>query len=307
MIIADRPIKICHRLVATIGMFDGVHSGHCFLIDRVRQEASRLGLASAVITFSSHPREVLHPDTFVTQLTSYDERIKRLAATGLDYAIVMTFNRNVAELSALDFLSVLHNEYNVDVLLIGYDHRFGHNRCEGFAEYRAYGKELGIEVLEATPFRTTDGIASSSTIRQALSQGNIRTANNMLGYHYTIEGTVVEGHQLGRKLGFPTANLQLNDSHKLLPMLGVYAVKIRLNDNSRHGGMMNIGMRPTVSGDKDITAEVHLFDFSGNLYGQKIEVEFIDFMRPEAKYSSTDELQAHLHKDACEAKRILNL
>lgn len=305
MIIVQHPHEIEQTAIATIGMFDGVHSGHRSLLQHIKHTAASRGIASAVITFAKHPRLVLNPQSDIQLLTTYDERMQLLADIGIDYAIVFDFTPELAQHSAQQFITLLHNDYHIEGLYIGYDHRFGHNRSEGFAEYQAYGKQVGMDIIEAKPFDTTAGTPSSSVIRKALTAGNIKQANTLLGYDYSLTGTVVEGHQLGRELGFPTANIVPNNPLKLLPGIGVYAVRATLPDGSIHNGMMNIGRRPTINGNEGITLETHLFDFTGNLYGKSIKITFVDFMRNEERYTSLHALQQALTNDARRALEIL--
>lgn len=305
MIIVRHPHEIDRPTIATIGMFDGVHAGHRSLLQHIKHSAASRGVASAVITFAKHPRLVLNPNTHLQLLTTYDERMQLLADIGIDYAIVFDFTPEFAQLSAQQFITTLHNDYHIEGLYIGYDHRFGHNRSEGFAEYQAYGKQAGMEVVEAQPFDTPVGTPSSSAIRKALATGNVEQANKLLGYEYSLTGIVVEGHQLGRELGYPTANIAPNNPLKLLPGIGVYAVRATLPDGSMHNAMMNIGRRPTVNGNEDITLETHLFDFTGNLYGKTITITFVAFMRNEERYTSLAALQQALANDALRALEIL--
>lgn len=305
MNIIDQPHRIERPIVATIGMFDGVHLGHRSLIAYVQQIACERGMDTGVITFATHPREVLRPDTIMPLLTDYNERMAHLADTGIDNAIVLNFNSELAQKSAREFISLLHDCYNVKVLCIGYDHRFGHNRSEGFAEYCRHGQEIGVEIVEAKPFIIAEGTISSSAVRRALNANDIATANAMLGYNYTLRGTVVDGHKIGRTIGFPTANITPSDYHKLLPTKGVYAIRATLDNGQTYGGMLNIGERPTISGDKTLSIEANLFDYSGDLYGQKIAIEFIAFLRHEIRFASLEELKNALEQDALNARHKL--
>lgn len=290
---------------ATIGMFDGVHRGHLSLLQQVRDIASSRGMPGSVVTFTTHPRKVLQPDFALSLLNSFDERMLHLEQSGIDYAITLDFTPNVAQLTARQFITLLHNTYNIQVLCIGYDHRFGHNRSEGWEEYCQYGKELGMEIIQAQVFDTNGCVVSSSAIRRALMAGNIQHANHMLGYHYNITGKVIGGQQLGRKIGFPTANIELIDNHKLIPAKGAYAVIATLPNGTQYGGMMNVGERPTVQGDHTLSIEVHLFDYNDNLYGQQLNIQFIDYMREEKHFDSLETLQRTLHHDADTARNIL--
>ena len=245
-------------LVATIGFFDGVHRGHKFLINNVIDCAKRSGgMQSAVITFDRHPRLVLHKDFQPQLLTTADEKAERLKATGVDRCFILHFDEEMASLSAYDFMkTVLRDRLNVRKLITGYDNRFGHNRSEGFEDYVRYGHELGMEVARAEAFTLNGVQVSSSVVRSFLSAGEIRMASMCLGYNYTLTGKVVDGHHEGRKMGFPTANIEVNDKQKLVPEAGVYAVKAVTDGGARtYGGMMNIGTRPTFDGT-DTTLEV---------------------------------------------------
>lgn len=292
-------------MVATIGMFDGVHCGHLSLIRSVQSEAERRGALSAVVTFKTHPREVLRPESRLPLLTTFDERMERLTAAGIERAIVIDFTEETARMTAREFIAFLAERYGVKGLVVGYDHRFGHNRSEGFADYCRYARDYGMEMKQALPYRMDGEAVSSSAIRAALASGETEKANKMLGYAYRLTGRVVGGHRLGRTLGFPTANLLPDDNRKLLPARGVYAVKATLPDGQEHGGMMNIGERPTVAGEKSLSVETHLFDFTGDLYGKHLSIALTHYMRKERKYGSIEELQRHLQQDAETARLLL--
>ena len=293
--------------VATIGFFDGVHRGHQFLIRRVIDEAERVGMASAVITFDQHPRQVLQTDYQPELLSTLDEKLLLLSKTHIDNAFVLHFDAALASLSAYDFMQeVLCKQLNVKKLVIGYDNRFGHNRSERFEDYVQYGKALGIEVIGADPFLPDDEKVSSSIIRNYLREGEIEAANRLLGYHYSIESRIVSGYQNGRKMGFPTANLDVNACQQLLPAPGVYAVMVRLKDSvGWKRGMMNIGQRPTFNGTT-ISMEVNLFNFTGNLYGQELLVSFISKIRDEHKFDSLEALSEQLKQDKDHINRLFD-
>lgn len=193
--------------VATIGFFDGVHRGHRFLIEQVCKAAAARGLASSVITFPVHPRKVMQPGFHPELLTTCDEKVALLADTGVDYCVMLDFTLDLARLSAKQFMAALKQDYQVQALVIGYDHRFGHNRSEGFDDYVRYGRELGMEVILAQAYSTDAMTVSSSAVRRLLLEGNVSEAANCLGYHFFLNGTVVNGYHVGRKIGFPTANL----------------------------------------------------------------------------------------------------
>ena len=286
-------------LVATIGFFDGVHRGHQFLIKQVCDEAKASGMESAVITFDEHPRKVLHQDYQPRLLSTLEEKLILLSRTGIDNAVVLHFDREMAGLSAHDFMEkVLHDRLNVKKLIIGYDNRFGHNPAEGFDDYVRMGHEMGIEVIQSQAF-SLDGVnVSSSYIRKLIEKGELELANKCLGYPYAIYGKVVSGYQEGRKLGFPTANLDLSGSGQLVPANGVYGVKVRLQDSMQYRrGMMNIGTRPTFNG-KNLSIEAYIFDFSDDIYGQTLVAAFIHRIRDEHKFDSAEELAEQMRNDA---------
>lgn len=295
------------ELVATIGFFDGVHRGHRFLIDRVIEEAQRSGMSSAVITFDRHPREVLQTDYQPDLLSTLDEKLLLLSKTHVDNTVVLHFDASLAALTAHDFMrDVLQRQLKVRKLIIGYDNRFGHNRSEGFDDYVRYGKELGIEVIRADAFLPDDVRVSSSVIRTCLREGRVEDANRLLGYDYTIESRIVSGYQNGRKMGFPTANLDVTRCQQLLPASGVYAVLVRLKDSVRwKRGMMNIGHRPTFNGTTT-SMEVNLFNFSGNLYGQELLVSFISKIRDERKFDSIEALAEQLQHDKVQINKLFD-
>ena len=284
--------------VATIGFFDGVHRGHQFLIRHLVETARQDGLQSTIITFDEHPRKVLQSDYQPEMLSTLDSKLLLLSKTEVDNAVVLHFDKQMAALSAREFMQqVLHDHLNVRKLFIGYDHRFGHNREETFEDYVRYGKEMGIEVVKNEAFQI-DGInISSSVIRSFLKEGEIEMANRCLGYPYTIIGKVANGYHEGRKMGFPTANIDISHFGQLIPSPGVYAVKARMeNTVVWKRGMMNIGNRPTFNG-KQITLETHIFNFDGDIYDQLLLVGFVKRIRGERKFDSPEDLAVQLKED----------
>jgi riboflavin kinase / FMN adenylyltransferase len=284
--------------VATVGFFDGLHAGHRFLIEELKLLAKARNMQSLVITFATHPRKVLNADFRPELLTTLTEKLKQLTTTGIDECVVLDFTVEMAELSAFEFLkTVLKEKYNVQTLLVGHDHRFGHNRADGFPEYVKFGEQLGMEVLQANRFCTSnDQYISSSEIRITLQRGEIEHANRLLTYRYSIYGKVIDGFKVGRKIGFPTANLYPDEPLKLIPAHGVYAVRVCWNDNF-YKGMMNIGTRPTLANSYHTSLEVHIIDFDQDIYNQTIEVEFIQKIRDEVKFNGVNELIEQLKKD----------
>lgn len=287
--------------VATIGFFDGVHRGHCFLLKKVCEIAKARSLNSMAITFPLHPRMVMQSDYIPRLLTTFEEKCHLLSTTGVKTCIALPFTRELAMLSAYEFMRLILRDFlHIKVLLIGYDHRFGHNRSEGFEEYVRYGKELGIEVIQATPFSWNNVQISSSIVRNLLTKGDVRMASECLGYNYFMNGTVIGGHQIGRTLGFPTANLQMEDSLKLIPKDGVYAVHVYYEEK-QYQGMLNIGFRPTINEDDSRTIEVHLLQFEGNLYAKNLRIDLVERIRGEQKFLNRQALvhQLTLDADAC--------
>ena len=291
--------------VATIGFFDGLHRGHQFLIGHLVATARREGLASTVITFDEHPRKVLQSDYQPEMLCTLDSKLLLLSKTEVDNAVVLHFDRQMAALTAREFMQqVLCDHLNVRKLFIGYDHRFGHNRKETFDDYVRYGKEMGIEVVKSEAFRIDGVNISSSVIRAFLKEGEVELANRCLGYPYTIIGKVVNGYHEGRKLGFPTANLDISHFGQLIPAPGVYAVRVRMEHSvAMMRGMMNIGCRPTFGGTQ-MTLEAHIFNFEGDIYGQLLVVSFVKRIRGERKFGSPEELAEQLSEDE---KKVLEM
>lgn len=285
--------------VATIGFFDGVHRGHRFLIDHLVATARDEGLSAMAITFDEHPRKVLNSDFQPQLLSSLPAKLTLLSKTKLDTVAVLHFDQRLAALSARDFMAtILKRQLNVRKLYIGYDHRFGHGRTEGFDDYVKYGRELGIEVIRNHAFILNGVNVSSSVVRSFLHDGEVEMAAQCLGYPYTLQGKVTTGCKEGRKLGYPTANLDTSRYGQLTPAPGVYAVKVRLQGQvTFRSGMMNIGTRPTFDGDHQ-TLEVHIFNFEGDLYDKELTVSFIHRIRSEQKFPTPKALARQLEIDA---------
>lgn len=284
--------------VGTVGFFDGVHAGHRFLIEELKSIAASQNRKSMVVTFSEHPRKVLHSKYQPMLITTLEEKLQQLEKTGIDLCVVLDFTLEMARLSAYDFLkTILRDQLNVKSLLVGHDHRFGHNRTDGFPEYKQYGNSLGMEVVEAKYFSTnTDNHISSSTIRNALISGDINHANRLLTYDYSVKGKVVDGFKVGHKIGFPTANIEVLDNEKMIPSLGVYAVKIHWK-KTLYKGMMNIGNRPTLNNGDHVSLEVNIFNFDADIYNETVIIDFVNKIRDEKKFANVDELIEQLKKD----------
>lgn len=290
-------IKSEKSFAATIGFFDGVHKGHQYLISQLQSLAKATGLGSLVITFDKHPKIVVKPDVEVLLLTTNEQKCHLLEEQGVDAALLLNFTREMSRMTAYEFMKYLHDKLNVKVLLIGYDHRFGHNRSEGFEDYVRYGKEIGIQLVQAQEERLSSekGI-SSSAVRQFINEGNMVEASQCLGRFYGFSGKVIPGYHKGTKLGFPTANLLPDIPNRLLPPVGVYVVWATLEGHT-YKAMLNIGYRPTVSYDGNISLEVHLLNFKGEIYGENIQVDFVHRLRDEKKFTSPDELVEQLKRD----------
>lgn len=290
--------------VATIGFFDGVHRGHRFLINQVKKAAVKDGLCSALVTFPVHPRQVMQSTYRPQLLSSPKEKLELLETTGVDYCILLPFTQELSQLSAREFMQLLRDKFNIRMLVIGYDHRFGHNRSDSFEDYCRYGKELDIYIVRARAYTDGEDKISSSVIRQLLKEGEVGQAAKFLGYNYYLNGTVVDGYKVGRKIGFPTANLQVDCSDKLIPSEGVYAVYVYV-EGKKWAGMLNIGHRPTLNNGKDLSIEVNILHFSEDIYHKEMRIEFVKYLRPEEKYDTIDALIAQMHKDREETAKIL--
>lgn len=290
------------RRIATIGFFDGVHLGHRFLIKQIQDMAAKHEAESLIVTMYPHPRAIVQPGFQPQLLTTLDEKLNLLQKTGIHKVEVLQFDKEMSRMSAQDFMEqVLHEKLGIDRLVMGYDHRFGHGGGT-MEQYREWGKELGIEVLQMEAF--SDEYVSSSAIRKLLLQGNVEKAAKLLGRPYVLSGKVVDGYKVGRTIGFPTANLQ-PEPEKLIPAPGVYAVWAVLPDGNRYKGMLNIGNRPTLANGDGISIEVHLLDFKGDLYNQPLKLVFGSRIRDEHRFGSLEELQTQLRQDALSAKLLL--
>lgn len=288
----------------TIGTFDGVHFGHQQIIEKLVSEAKKAGKKSVVLTFFPHPRMVLQKDAFLELINTIDERAALLEKTGLDYLIIHPFSKEFSRTTALEFVrDILVNQLNISKLIIGYDHHFGKNREGNITQLTEYSHLYDFKV-EEIPAQDIDSVSVSSTkIRRALHAGNLKTANNYLGYNFMLNGTVVNGKKLGGKIGYPTANIDVKETYKLIPKTGVYVVKATI-DKKTVFGMMNIGNRPTVNGNHQ-TIEVHFFDFNEDLYNQYLTIELLYFLRDEHKFDSVELLIHQLKKDEETARNYI--
>lgn len=292
------------QTVVTIGTFDGVHLGHRKILERITGAAKKTGLKSTVLTFFPHPRMVLQKDVGIKLLNTLEEKVQILESLGLDFLVVHPFTREFSRLGAEEYVrDILVEGLGAQRVIIGYDHRFGRNRNASIEELVAYGKTFGFEV-EEIPAQEVDEVSVSSTkIRLALEAGDIETANAYLSYPYMLTGIVAKGRGLGRDFGFPTANLRIPEEYKQLPKNGSYVVRCPWAGGQLHG-MMNIGFNPTVDGSKK-SIEVHFFDFEGDLYGQKIQLQLLHRIRDERKFGSIEALKEQLAKDRIQAQELI--
>lgn len=282
--------------VITIGTFDGVHIGHRKILDKIINHAKSTALKSSVLTFFPHPRMVLQKDADIKLLNTIDEKIIILERLGLDVLIIHPFTKDFSRLTATEFVrDILVNTLNIEKVIIGYDHRFGRNRNANITDLIAFGNALDFTVDEIPAQEIDDVSVSSTKIRKALEEGDIQTANSYLGYEYMLTGVIIRGKGLGKKLGYPTANLSIAENYKLIPKNGAYTVKSTLNGKTVYG-MMNIGFNPTVNGTKK-SIEINFFDFDADLYEKKIQVDIITRLRDEHKFDSVEALKVQLGKD----------
>ncbi len=285
-----------NKTIVTLGTFDGVHLGHTVILDRICNIAKKENLESVVLTFFPHPRLIVSNDSEIKMLNTMSEKAKLLEQKGIQNFIIHPFDKLFSELSPREFVEqILIKQLNIQKIIIGYDHKFGKNRAADFNDLIDFGKEFGFEV-EEIPAKQVDEVSVSSTkIRKSLLEGKISLANTYLGYLYMLSGNVVKGNQLGRTFGFPTANIQISENYKLIPKNGVYIVTALVN-NKTIFGMMNIGVKPTL-GENLLSIEVHLLQFSEDIYGQKIQVNVIERLRDEQKFESFEALKSQLEID----------
>jgi len=291
--------------VVTIGTFDGVHIGHQTILKKIVAEAKANNGKSILTTFWPHPRFILRKDSDLKLLSTFEEKVRFVKDLGVDYILKIAFTPAFSELSARQFVDrILIEKTNTKRLYIGYDHHFGNNREGNIDFLKANASQFGF-VVEEIPRQDIDSIGVSSTkIRNALLQGDVAFAKSLLGRNYSLQGIVVHGEKNGRKLGFPTANIEIPESYKLLPGDGAYAVRV-MHQDKVFGGMLNIGFKPTLNG-LTRTIEAHLFNFDGDLYQQKLQVEFIKLLRTEIKFKSLEELKNQLQEDKSAALKILS-
>lgn len=296
-----------NKTLVTTGTFDGVHLGHRAILKRIAELSKDGKSESVLLTFNPHPRTILFPDGPPMQfLSTFDEKKALLAEAGVSHLIVHPFTKELSRVSALDYVrNVLSGKLHVQTLVIGHDHRFGRNREGSIKELKEWAPTYGFEVEEISPFKLNDITISSSKIRKAIAEGDLTTANNYLGYIYSIQATVVHGLKLGStELGYPTANLEVLDKNKIIPADGIYAVYVN-HDGKKYRGMMSIGLNPTVEG-KGRSMEVNIFDFNNDIYGKELSVSFFRKIRNEEKFDNLDALKQQLHQDKEISIRLLS-
>ncbi|WP_309641256.1 bifunctional riboflavin kinase/FAD synthetase [Flavobacterium sp.] len=284
------------KTIVTLGTFDGVHIGHQKIIEKLIHNAKTSNCESLILTFFPHPRMVLQEQSEIQLLNTIEERTALLQKTGLDNLIIHPFDKTFSRLTAEEFVKdVLVDQLNIQKIVIGHDHRFGRNRTANIDDLIEFGEKYGFEVEQISAQEIEAVSVSSTKIRSALDAGNINLANQYLGYDYFLTGVIRKGKQLGRTIGFPTANLKIEENYKLVPQKGVYIV-LSILDGKTVYGMMNIGINPTVGGES-VSIEIYFLDFNGDLYDQKIQVSLLQLIRSEEKFASIDLLKAQLEKD----------
>ena len=294
-----------NHTVLTIGTFDGVHIGHQKIIKRLVEISKVKNLTPSLLTFFPHPRMVLQKDANIKLINTISEKETILNAFGISNLIIKEFTKDFSRLTALEYVeNILVNQLKAKHIIIGYDHHFGRNRNANIEDLKQFGKEFNFEVEEISKQDINDVAVSSTKIRNALLEGDIKTTNAYLGYNFMLSGTVISGKKLGKTINYPTANLYIEENYKLIPKHGVYIVKSEIDHQTVYG-MMNIGFNPTVNG-KHQTIETHFFNFNKDLYGKNLKIELLQRLRNEHKFESVSELQNQLHKDKTDALEFLN-
>lgn len=301
--IAD--IQADRESAVTVGTFDGVHLGHQSILNRLFELAGQHGYRSTIVTFEPHPRKVLGKpgNTSLGLLTTIDEKLNLFEELGLEQIVIIPFTREFAAKSAEEFVKeILLDRLRVQEMVIGHDHHFGRNREGTFEKLKELGGKYGFRVYQVPPLEIDGQVVSSSAIRKLISEGKMELVHKFLGRNYSLSGTVVHGDGRGKEIGFPTANLQVTDSDKMIPAKGVYAVDVQLHSQI-YRGMMNIGVRPTFDHDS-LTLEVHLFNFNASIYGEALTVKFKRYIRPEKKFSGIEALREQLQQDKLICERL---
>lgn len=300
-----KSFECAKQTIVTLGTFDGVHLGHKFILNKLTEASKDSQCESLVLTFFPHPRMILEQDSNIKLLNTIKEKAKLLKKIGIDNLIIQEFDNSFSQLEPEDFVKkVLVDQFNLKKIIIGYDHRFGKNRAADINDLIRFGKKYNFEVEQISAQEIDDVSVSSTKIRTALEEGNIILANEYLGYQYFLNGKVVHGKQLGRTIGYPTANIQITEKYKLIPAIGVYVAYI-LIDGIKYFGMLNIGTNPTL-GENPVTIEIHIFDFNQDIYNKEVTIGFIDKIRNQQKFNSLDELKSALAKDKIKALQVIS-
>ncbi len=303
--LGENTLPIFDNPIITMGTFDGVHQGHIQLFNKMKEEAKRVQGTSIVITFDPHPRQFLDPNSGVLLLTPLAQKIDYIIKSGIDHVVVVPFNKAFASLSAQAYVEeFIWEQFHPHTIIIGYDHHFGHDRKGNIDLLKSYKEKYPFQLIEIPASQLNNIAISSTKLRKALSEGDLNTAFEMTHRHYKLEGIVVQGNQLGRTIGYPTANIQLSEPLQLIPHQGVYSGYLTIAQE-RLKCMINIGIRPTVSSGNNITIEAHIFDFDRTIYGFTISLELYSFIRSEIKFASLDALKSQLATDAAIAKNAL--
>ncbi len=298
-------LPVFKKAVITIGTFDGVHLGHAKLLTRIKDLAKRIKGESILITFHPHPRSIIGDGRKIALLSLLEEKFVLLEKLGIDHVVVVPFSRDFSQQSPQTYITdFLVKNFNPSVIVIGYDHKFGKDRAGDIHLLHQMSKVYGFQVEEVSKQQVEDMGISSTKIRRALQEGSVETAQTLLGYPYAMKGLVVKGRQLGRTIGFPTANLVVENQAKLIPSNGVYAVKVQVREK-KYQGMLNIGVRPTVDDTLQKTVEVNIFGFDKDIYGEAITIEFLHFIRSEQKFAGVEELKQQLAKDKIKTLNLL--
>ena len=289
--------------ILTLGTFDGVHKGHRKIISNLKSEAKINNLRSIILTFFPHPRNIVSSE-IIKSISTIDEKIKIFSDLGIDELIIQKFDKSFSSMNAKEFIELLVDNLKIKKIIVGYNHRFGKNRSADINVLKDFSLKYDFEVLEIKAFEVENIKISSTKIRDAIQQGNIKLCNNYLGYNFNINGDVVKGKSIGKSLGFPTANIKIVEEYKIMPKNGVYLVRCFFEKEKLYG-MMNIGFNPTF-GSNDKTLEVNIFDFDKDLYGETIRIEFLNFIREEIKFENVELLQNQLIKDRENCIKHLN-
>lgn len=296
--------KSTKKTIVTLGTFDGMHIGHQAILSKLKLQKKIYGYQTLVLTFFPHPRMVLKTDHQISLLNTINERIKQIENFGIDHLVVQEFTQEFANLSAEEFVKkILVDQFNIGKIIIGYDHRFGKNRSADIHDLIKFGNKYHFDVEQISAEELNDVSVSSTKIRKALTEGNVALAKTYLGYPYTVSGKVVSGKQLGRTIGYPTANVQVVEDYKLIPAIGVYVVGVTVKGRDLYG-MLSIGTNPTVGGIEK-TIEVNIFDFNDDIYNEKITIHFLTKIRNEENFGSVDLLIEALKKDETYSRNFI--